>query len=232
MIKLMITIEEVNMQLKQKELNFNLTDDETKEILLYEINNHLLMDDKPSEFFNSIADTTIFREHPFYMIYNMKYAEQSPVYHPEGNVWNHTMMVIDYAAKEKHKSKNEKVFMWAALLHDIGKPDTTKKRKGKITSYDHEKVGAVMAVEFLNQFTTDQKFIHRVEHLIRWHMQILHVVKDNGFADIKNMKEETDIEEVALLGFCDRLGRKGSDIGKEKQNIHVFLQKCRDYREK
>lgn len=213
------------MQLKQREINYNLFDEDTKEILLYEINNHLLMDDKPSEYFNSVVDTPIFKEHPFSMLYNLKSAEQSPVHHPEGNVWNHTMLVIDYGAKVKNKSKNEKIFMWAALLHDIGKPDTTKNRKGKITSYDHESVGAVLAKKFLKEFTQDDKFIEKVASLIRWHMQILHVIKDNQFADIINMKKETDINEVALLGYCDRLGRKNCDLVKEKQNIAMFLKK-------
>jgi len=218
------------MQLKQRKLNLNLLDENTKEIFLYEINNHLLMDDKPSEYFNSIVDLPIFKKHPFSMLYNLRNAEQSPVHHPEGNVWNHTMLVIDHAAKEKRKSKNEKIFMWAALLHDIGKPDTTENRKGKITSYDHEKVGAVLAKEFLKEFTQDDKFVGKVTALIRWHMQILHVVKINQFADISTMKEETDINEVALLGYCDRLGRKNCDVAKEKQNIAVFLKKCRDFK--
>lgn len=217
------------MQLKQRKINYNKFDDETKEIFLYEINNHLLMDEKPSEYFNSILDAPIFRKHPFNVLYNLQTAEQSPVHHPEGNVWNHTMLVIDYAAKEKHKSKNAKSFMWAALLHDIGKPPTTKVRKGKITSYDHEKVGADMAREFLLEFTTDEKFIKEVVSLIRWHMQILHVAKDMPFANITTMKEETDYNEVALLGYCDRMGRKDPDVKKEEQNIAMFLQKCRSY---
>ncbi len=219
------------MQLKQKEINYNLLDEETKEILLYEINNHLLMDEKPSEYFNSILDVPIFQEHPFCMLYNLKKAEQSPVHHPEGNAWNHTMLVVDYAANKKHQSKNEKVFMWASLLHDIGKPPTTKVRKGKITSYDHEKVGAVMAREFLEKFTTDESFINDVCSLIRWHMQILHVVKNLPFGNIKDMKEETDVNEVALLGYCDRLGRKNPDVEKETHNIEVFLKKCMDFKE-
>ncbi len=215
--------------LKQKKINYNLFDEDNKENFLYEINNHLLIDEKPSEFFQSIVDVPIMKKHPFCMLYNLKMAEQSPVHHPEGNAWNHTMLVIDYAAKEKAKSKNQKVFMWAALLHDIGKPDTTKVKKGKITSYDHEKVGAVMAREFLSEFTKDDLFIKKVTALIRWHMQILHVVKVMPFADIKAMKEETDIYEVALLGYCDRMGRKKPDVEKEKQNIDMFIKKCREF---
>ena len=214
------------MHLKQKKLNLNKTDDDIKLLLLYEINNHILLDKQPSTFLNSIVNTKIFKEYPFYMLYKLKETEQSPIHHPEGNAWNHTMLVVDEAAKHKNKSRDERAFMWAALLHDIGKAETTKNKKGKITAYNHESVGADLCVKFLQEFTTDDKFIQKVKGLVRWHMQILHVVKDMPFADIKSMKEETDIKEVALLGFCDRMGRTNVDILKEKNNIKIFLDKC------
>jgi len=161
------------------------------------------------------------------MLYKLKETEQSPIYHPEGNAWNHTMLVVDEAAKLRNKSRDERVFMWAALLHDIGKAETTKNKKGKITAYNHETVGADLCVKFLQEFTTDDTFIQKVKGLVRWHMQILHVVKDMPFADIKSMKEEKDIREVALLGFCDRMGRTNVDTIKEKNNIIMFLEKCK-----
>lgn len=215
------------MHLKQKKLNLNKTDDEIKLLLLYEINNHILLDEQPSIFLNSIVNTKIFKEYPFNMLYKLKETEQSPIYHPEGNAWNHTMLVVDEAAKLRNKSRDERVFMWAALLHDIGKAETTKNKKGKITAYNHETVGADLCVKFLQEFTTDDTFIQKVKGLVRWHMQILHVVKDMPFADIKSMKEETDIREVALLGFCDRMGRTNVDTIKEKNNIILFLEKCK-----
>lgn len=214
------------MQLKQKNLNLNEINDENKLLLLYEINNHILLDEQPSIYLNTIVKTKMFKEHPFHMLYKLKETEQSPIHHPEGNVWNHTMLVLDWAAKLKNKSQNEKVFMWAALLHDIGKAETTKNKKGKITAYNHETVGADLCVKFLQEFTTDKNFIKEVTNIVRWHMQILHVVKDMPFANIKVMKEETDINEVALLGFCDRMGRTNVDQGKEENNIKIFLQKC------
>ncbi len=216
----------VIMQIKQKKLNLNVITHENKLLLLYEINNHILLDEQPSFYLNTIVNTKILQEYPFQMLYKLKETEQSPIHHPEGNVWNHTLMVVDCAAELKEKSKNEKVFMWAALLHDIGKAETTKNKKGRITAYNHETVGADLCVKFLQEFTTDDKFTKEVTNLVRWHMQILHVVKDMPFADIKAMKEETDIYEVALLGFCDRMGRTGADTEKEKNNIRIFLQKC------
>lgn len=56
-------------------------------------------------------------------------------------------------------------------------------------------------------------------------MHILYVDKDLPFADIKSMREQTDIDEVALLGLCDRLGRQGSDRLSEEENIRQFIHK-------
>ena len=100
------------MQLKQKNLNLNEINDENKLLLLYEINNHILLDEQPSVYLNTIVNTKMFKEHPFSMLYKLKETEQSPIHHPEGNVWNHTMLVLDWAAKLKNKSQNEKIFMW------------------------------------------------------------------------------------------------------------------------
>lgn len=57
------------------------------------------------------------------------------------------MQVIDAAAHNRIKSREPVVFMWAALLHDLGKAPTTRLRKGRITAYDHDRVGAEMAEE-------------------------------------------------------------------------------------
>jgi putative nucleotidyltransferase with HDIG domain len=160
------------------------------------------------------------------MLLKLRQTKQSPKYHPEGSAWNHTMLVIDEAAKLKVRSKNPNAFMWAALLHDIGKPVTTRIRKGKITSYDHEKIGEKLAGEFLRTFTDDDRFIKEVNSLVRWHMQMLFVVKNLPFADIEEMKHEVDIQEIGLLGLCDRLGRLRADKEKEEQDMRLFLKKC------
>lgn len=200
-----------------------------KQNLYSEINHHLLSDQKPSEYFNEISKIPLFNEYPFQMLNKLKLTEQSPVHHPEGNVWNHTMLVVDVAARLKRRSVNVSVFMWAALLHDIGKPDTTKLRKGRITSYDHDKKGYELSKKFLTVFTDDHAFIEKVSLLIRWHMQILFVVNNLPFANIEKMKHDVNIQEVALLGLCDRLGRTNVDHRKEEQNIQQFIDKCNRY---
>lgn len=194
--------------------------------LYLDIENHLLNDEKPSNYLNEIYNNELFKEMPFNILYKLKEVEQLPKYHPEGNVWNHTMMVVDEAAKVKLKSKNLKVFMWAALLHDIGKQSTTKIRNGRITSYDHDKVGEKLAKEFLLHFTDDNNFIDEVCGLVRYHMHILYVVNKLPYKDMKGMRENTDVNEVALIGLCDRMGRLDSDISDEVKTIKRFLEMC------
>ena len=186
---------------------------------------HLMNDERPSAYLESVAGQADFGQYPFSLLHDLKHAEQSPIHHPEGNVWNHTLLVVDEAAKRKDKSKDAKAFMWAALLHDIGKPATTALRKGKITAYNHDKVGARLAREFLSSFSDDARFIDGVCSLILFHMQILYVVKGLPYADIKGMKSLGDIREIALLGLCDRLGRVGYDREAEERNIELFLSK-------
>lgn len=194
--------------------------------LFENIEQHLLFDEKPSLFLSGLASSPALREYPFNMLNLLQSTPQSPQHHPEGNVWNHTLLVVDEAAKVREQSVNLRTFMWAALLHDLGKPATTVRRKSKITSYDHDKAGAQLAKEFLSVFTSVTEFIDQVVLLVRYHMQILFVVKDLPFADVVAMTRDVDIYEVALLGLCDRLGRTGSNRQQEEENIRTFLKKC------
>ncbi|AFM00414.1 putative domain HDIG-containing protein [Desulfitobacterium dehalogenans ATCC 51507] len=195
-----------------------------------EIDNHLLNDNKPSNFIIELSKRGIFeRSYPFTLLGALKNTPQSPKYHPEGSVWNHTLMVLDNAAERKHISKNPQVFMWAALLHDLGKAPTTRIRKGRITSYDHDSEGEKLASQFLRELTQDEMFIRQVAKMVRWHMQILFVVKGLPFANVKKMASEVSVEEIALLGFCDRLGRGEMTEEKkqeEEQTIEKFLVRC------
>ncbi|OFI06609.1 multifunctional CCA protein [Clostridium acetireducens DSM 10703] len=201
-----------------------------KKHIFKEFQIHLMNDSIPSNYFNNNLKNEYFNFNPFNMLKKLTDVPQSPKFHPEGSVWNHTMLVIDTAATYKNFSKNPIVFMWAALLHDIGKADTTKiLKKGKITSYDHDKLGQILSKKFLKELTDDTKIIDEVSLLIKWHMQPLFVVKDLPFKDIESMKSEVSIDEIALLSLCDRLGRGNMSyekIEEEKQNIKYFLQKC------
>lgn len=195
-----------------------------------EIERHLLNDEKPSIYLNEQVENGDFDEYPLSMIKDLLTVEQNPIYHPEGNVFIHAMMVVDEGATVRERSKDKKAFMWALLLHDLGKKPTTKLRKGKLTSYNHDTVGAKMAREFLEYFNQDEVFINKVISLVRWHMQILFVTKNSRFQNIKQMLEDVDVDEMILVSRCDRLGRgnlnklKREETLKEVENFKKILK--------
>lgn len=195
-----------------------------KEELFKEVRRHLLEDEKPSIYLNSLLKHPLFQEEPFLLLSRLKQTPQSKKYHPEGDAWNHTMLVVDEAAKRKKYSKNPEVFLFGALLHDIGKPSTTKMRHGRWTSYNHDREGVALARQFLSYFSVEEALIQKVCALVAFHMHILYVTKDLPFAETERMKKEADIDEIALLGYCDRMGRTNADREEEKENIRAFYR--------
>ncbi|QHI71222.1 HDIG domain-containing metalloprotein [Aminipila terrae] len=189
------------------------------------IDKHILQDTHPSAYLNEVSDLPEFKNYPFNMLLDLKTTEQEPAHHPEGNAWNHTMLVLEEAALRKTQSTNPKVFMWSALLHDIGKPAATMLRHGRLTAYDHDKIGEKLSKKFLLAVDAPETFTEQVSSLVRYHMHILYVVKDMPFGDIHGLRNHTDLKDIALLGLCDRLGRTGSYLKKEEENIDLFFKK-------
>lgn len=202
-----------------------------KEEVFNILDRHLMEDDRPSVFIDKLEKEGVLQKvEPFNLLSKLREIEQELRHHPEGNVWNHTMLVVDEAARRKNHSHNPRAFMWAALLHDLGKIKATAVRKGRITAYDHDKIGGVMAREFLKHFNLEEELVQRIVSLVRWHMQVLFVVKGLPFAELNNMLKEVDEEEIALLALCDRLGRGNltAEIKeKEEGDVRKFLKECK-----
>ena len=191
------------------------------------ITEHLMSNEKPSDYLNRLYHSEGFKQWPFSMLGRLKDTEQSKTHHPEGNVWNHTMLVLDEAAAVRENSSDPKAFMWAALLHDIGKPDTTRIKKGKITAYNHDKVGTDLSKEFLEAVTSEQDFIVKVCLLVKYHMHMLYILKDLPFSDKEGLISSVDINDITLLGYCDRLGRKGvnrNEVMEEYRRFYSMLE--------
>ncbi len=85
---------------------------------------------------------------------------QEPEWHPEGDVWTHTLMVVDAAARivrreQGHLSKDEAfAIVMGALCHDFGKPSTTTFEDGRIRSRGHEEAGVEPTKDFLERLRT------------------------------------------------------------------------------
>ncbi len=74
-------------------------------------------------------------------------VEQPKEFHAEGDVLKHTLLAVDAV----NPQSDERVF-WAVLLHDVGKTTTTKFIDGRLRSWGHDKVGAIMASHILKRF--------------------------------------------------------------------------------
>lgn len=196
--------------------------------LINEIEQHLLKDKKPSIFLNELMNKGLLKRSPIDVLSALERLPQEEKHHPEGSVWNHTLMVVDEAAKYKDLSSDARAFMWTALFHDIGKEKTTLKRNGRWTAYDHDRVGAEMARRLLREISDDENFNEKVINLVKYHMHYLYVSKRLPFADVAAMVENTNIVDIALLSLCDRLGR--GELTKEKkqeilEGINEFIKK-------
>ena len=197
-----------------------------KEIFL-KINEILLTSSKPSKELENLINEGYFDKEPFNKIKKLNDIEQSQKYHPEGSVLKYVFLVVDLASVYKKYSNDEKVFMWGALLHDIGKLTTTKIRKNRITSYNHDTEGKDIAIEILDSLTDDEDFKQKVSKLVRWHMQPLFYDKNLPFFQPQDMINDVEYKEIALLSLCDRLGRGNLDedkIKSEKERIEKFKE--------
>ncbi|MBQ9429613.1 MAG: tRNA nucleotidyltransferase [Clostridia bacterium] len=104
-----------------------------------ELKKALLEADRPSVFFEVLRATGHLQEW-FAELLPLIGLAQNPVYHPEGDVFTHTMECLDRAALVRGESIDPYKFMLLALTHDLGKAETTEKIDGVIHAYGHENV--------------------------------------------------------------------------------------------
>lgn len=160
----------------------------------------------------------------------LKGCPQNPVFHPEGDVWNHTMLVVDEGAKVKDQSKNPRHFMYACLLHDIGKPATTKEDEfGRLRSVDHDKVGAELSKTVLKRLTSEKGLIQYVSQLTAQHMRAHKILNMKAYK-VKKMMLDVDMHELLLLNTCDISGRDMNDATNKRLNeIDAKYQRVADF---
>lgn len=146
-------------------------------------------------------------------------TQQSPVHHPEGDVFEHTMQVLDAAADIRSRISDEReqlIVMYAALCHDLGKATTTELHPGgKVTSYGHEVEGVALTKSLLARVSGNKEVNATVAKLVRYHMDPGNFVA--GGAKLPAYKRlavrlapETNCATLALLVEADRRGRNGA----------------------
>lgn len=175
-----------------------------------ELEKALLKAKKPSIFFEEMRKmkqlTVWFKE-----VGQLIGVRQSPEHHPEGDVWNHTMMVIDEAAKLKDGASNPVGFMFAAICHDFGKIVTTEEVDGKIHAFGHEIDGLPIVEEFLKRITNEVKLRKYVLNMVKLHMRpnMMAAQKSKIKSTNKMFDLSLDPEGLVLFSIADHMGRTG-----------------------
>ncbi len=119
----------------------------------------------------------------------MQGVAQPPEFHPEGDVWVHTMMMLDGL-----RSPTPTLAL-GVLLHDVGKPPTFSVRE-RIRFDHHVEVGAKMAEEILGRLRLPSRDTERVVELVRHHLR---------FMDFPRMRLSTQLRFLRLPGFAEHL---------------------------
>ncbi|MBO7620073.1 MAG: HD domain-containing protein [Victivallales bacterium] len=136
-------------------------------------------------------------------------CKQEPEWHPEGDVWEHTLRVLDAAATMRHYAETENlVLMLAALCHDFGKPLTTKvDERGRIISHAHDEAGVAPAAAFIRRIW-NKKELDDVMPLVKRHMLptmfIQNDAPDRAYRrlslEVRSMELLADVAECDLRG--------------------------------
>jgi poly(A) polymerase len=121
----------------------------------------------------------------------MKGVEQPPQYHPEGDVFIHTLLLLD-----KLPTGVSKTLAWGALLHDVGKPPTFRIAPDRIRFDGHVDVGVKMAAEILRRLRFSNDETDQILALIDNHMR---------FGDVQRMKQSTLKRFLRLPAFDEHL---------------------------
>ena len=158
---------------------------------------------------------------------------QDPSFHPEGDVWTHTMMVLDEAAKLRSEAKQPLPYMLSALCHDFGKPYTTEFVNGKIHSYHHETEGLKPASDFVERLTSERSLKKYVLNMVEMHMRpnLLISRKSGEKAYMKTFDLSCEPEDLLLLAKADFLG---CGLGKSDYSGHerILREEYGRYRER
>lgn len=174
-----------------------------------ELKKALLKAERPSVFF------TVLREMQqldiwFPELKALMGQAQHPTYHAEGDVWNHTMMVLDEAAKLRDRVQQPYAFMLSALCHDFGKAVASEAAAdGAVHAYGHEFAGQPLAKQFLSRITKETKVMDYVLNMTRLHMRP-NIAAHNGVSIKSTNKlfdESIAPRDLICLALADDRGR-------------------------
>ncbi|HEU4340865.1 MAG TPA: CCA tRNA nucleotidyltransferase [Candidatus Binatia bacterium] len=148
----------------------------------------------------------------------MKGVEQSPDYHPEGDVWTHTLLALS------HLEGAAETLAYGCLLHDVGKPVCVQRAGERVTFYGHTERGAEIAQEVLKRLKRSRATRDRVAYLVRSHLRHTQAPKMR-LSTLKRFLGEEGIDELLELTRIDALSANG-----DLQYYHFCKQKLAGFK--
>lgn len=147
----------------------------------------------PSRDLQALASSGGLQQHP--ELSALPGVPQDPEWHPEGDVWVHTLFVCDAAARiaerEGLNDTERTVLLFAALCHDLGKASTTELQAGRWRAHGHCEAGVALTRSFLERIGCPQSIIEVVEPLVREHL----------------IHAQTDVTPKSVRRLARRLGK-------------------------
>ena len=136
-------------------------------------------------------------------------VSQPPQFHPEGDVWEHTLGMLALLPQERrHDMEADGRLAWAALLHDVGKPATLTESETGVHFYGHVKKGAEIAAAIMRRLKFSKADLDVVLALIENHMRFMHV-QEMRPNTVKKFLRMPDFDLHLALHRLDCLGSHG-----------------------
>lgn len=176
-----------------------------------ELRKALLQAEQPSVFFETlrqIGQLSVW----FPELESLIGVPQDPLRHAEGDVWNHTLLVLDCAAALREQSTWPYGFLWAALCHDLGKALTTEEKHGRLHAYGHETAGLPLAESLLGRISGEKRLRAYVLNMVELHMKPNALAGANASLKSTNHLFDRSLapEDLILLAAADGQGTWGA----------------------
>jgi tRNA nucleotidyltransferase (CCA-adding enzyme) len=165
-------------------------------------------------------------------VYKLKTALESHRWHPEGDAYEHTMLVLTQAVEFGYDLETR----FAALVHDFGKAATPRSALPK--HYGHEMTGVPITESFANRLTVPSKMRDRAMKTTRYHMHMHKLDTLNSrtfvkmFEDMGAFNDPAVVDLLVRVGECDERGRLGSENAEvaQLQKLKVVFDRVNNVR--
>lgn len=223
-----LSLDNSTFDLCKKMVKEDLLSQLPKERIFEEFKKLFLKSSKPSKGMSLLKDLGVLKYFP--ELKALVGCIQDKQYHPEGDVWVHTLMCLDEMAKNKTGDEYRDLYLFYALLcHDLGKPFCTEIVENRVTSHKHESLGVEPTISFLSRLTDEKRFIEKIIPLVKNHLAPFQLFKaDSSLKAVKRLSLKCNIEDLCIVCISDCKGRTIPDKDKCDKAITWLLEKAKE----